>query len=259
MLHSGLCSVTFRKLPVEEIIRLARQARLEGIEWGGDVHVPHGQADLARRVRELTATAGLAIPSYGSYYTVAHSEAAGPAFAAVLDSAEALGAKTIRVWAGQRPSKDLDPAYRRSVEDDSRRIADLAAQRGITVSYEFHGGTLTDTTASGVALMQTVGPAGLKIYWQPPLKLTRAERLAGLSAVRPWLTHLHVYHHVELAEPVQVELAQGESAWLEYLRLAAGAPGDRYALLEFVPDGSPESLLRDAGTLNAWIKRINEE
>lgn len=40
-----LTSVTFRRMKPEEILRVAARAGIEGIEWGGDVHVPAG--DLA--------------------------------------------------------------------------------------------------------------------------------------------------------------------------------------------------------------------
>jgi 3-dehydroshikimate dehydratase len=47
----GLVSISFRPLSVEELIRLVTDVGLEGIEWGGDKHVPHGDLDTARRVR----------------------------------------------------------------------------------------------------------------------------------------------------------------------------------------------------------------
>lgn len=259
MLYSGLCSVTFRKMTAVQIIELAAKAGLKGIEWGGDVHVPHGKVDIAQQVKDLTTAAGLEIPSYGSYYKVAESEKTGLAFSAVADSAAMLGAKTIRVWAGGKHSKDADAAYRQSVEEDSRRIAGIAGQRGMTVSYEFHGGTLTDTPESTVALLTAVEAAGLKTYWQPALKITHNQRVKSLKAVRPWLTHLHVYYFSHEQGAEQVPLEQGQGHWMEYLHVAKAAEGDRYCMLEFVPDSTAESLLRDAGTLNTWLKQINKE
>ncbi len=49
MLYTGLCSITFRSLSVDAIIELATKARLDGIEWGSDVHVPPGDLELAGR------------------------------------------------------------------------------------------------------------------------------------------------------------------------------------------------------------------
>jgi len=106
MIHSGLVSITFRSLSPLEIIELVLKAGLKGIEWGADVHVPHGDLKRAREVRKLTADAGLSVAACGSYYRVGVSEAQGLAFENVLETAVALKAPTVRVWAGDKGSQD---------------------------------------------------------------------------------------------------------------------------------------------------------
>lgn len=118
-LHSGLVSVTFRKLSPPAIIALVQQAGLLGIEWGGDIHVPHGDLPQARQVRQMTLDAGIQVAAYGSYYRVGHPES-GP-FEAVLETAGVLGAPTLRVWAGQQASAEASPAYRAQVIDREAR------------------------------------------------------------------------------------------------------------------------------------------
>lgn len=54
MLYTGLVSVTFGKLPAEEIVALAVEVRLEGIEWGGDIHIPPGEIRRTLEVHALT-------------------------------------------------------------------------------------------------------------------------------------------------------------------------------------------------------------
>src|SRR6476469_730727 len=110
MLRPGLFSVTFRQLSPPEIIALVGRAGLRGIEWGGDVHVPHGDVARAREVRDRTADAGLEVAAYGSYYRVAKSEADELPFERVLNTAQALGAPLIRVWAGKQGSAAADQA-----------------------------------------------------------------------------------------------------------------------------------------------------
>ena len=99
MLHmkTGLTSVTFRQKSPEEIIALAKEAGLTGIEWGGDIHVPAGDTKTASEIGRKTREAGLAVLSYGSYYRGDEGED----FAPVLASAKALGAPVIRIWAGR--------------------------------------------------------------------------------------------------------------------------------------------------------------
>ena len=78
------------------------QAGLDGIEWGGDVHVPHGDLRRAREVRDMTRSEAIRIASYGSYYRV--GDRAPTSFEKVLDTAVELGAPLIRVWAGKQGS-----------------------------------------------------------------------------------------------------------------------------------------------------------
>ena len=44
----GLVSVTYRRLPAEAVVRLAKDAGLACIEWGSDVHVPESSVPGCR-------------------------------------------------------------------------------------------------------------------------------------------------------------------------------------------------------------------
>jgi sugar phosphate isomerase/epimerase len=255
MIHPGLVSITFRKLSPREIVDLVVQAGLSGIEWGGDVHVPHGDLRQARRVRHMTREAGLEVASYGSYYR-AGVDGMGP-FEPVVDTALELDAPVIRVWAGNRASADADAAYRARVVHESRRVADLAGRAGVAVAYEFHPRTLTDTSESARALLQDVAHDNVGSYWQPPLGASMPVNLAGLEALLPWLRHLHVFAwHGVTGE--RLPLADGGRAWMQYLRKAASTRRDLYAMIEFVRDDAPEAFLQDAATLRRWLSLLGE-
>jgi 3-dehydroshikimate dehydratase len=248
MIHSGLVSVTFRALSPGEIVELVAQAGLDGIEWGGDVHVPHGDVAQAREVCRRTVDAGLGVPSYGSYYRPGQ-EAPPPAeasFEAALESAVALHAPIVRVWAGRRPSADADGAYWRRVVEDSWRIADLARQAGLAIAYEYHGNTLTDTDAAALRLLQEVDHPAVWTYWQARDGGDEEAGLQGLRAILPRLSHVHV-------QQGRRPLAEGADAWARRLDLVRSTGRDHYALIEFVQDDAPEAFLRDAATLKAWI------
>jgi len=253
MIRSGLVSVTFRPLTPADIVALVVRAGLQGIEWGGDIHVPHGNLDRAREVRRLTEGAGLSVAAYGSYYKAAHSEAAGLAFQAVLDTALALGAPVIRVWAGAAGSATTDAAGRRTVAADLQRIAGLAGAAGVRIATEFHGGTLTDTNASTFQLLDEADHPNFYAYWQPAVGLDDAACLAGLRGIGPRLSHVHVFQWVTSQQ--RRPLTEGAERWAQFLRVAAAVPGDRYAMLEFVEGDAPENFRRDAATLKTWLAR----
>ena len=148
MIKTGLTSVTFRKAQPLDIVRLVTQAGLAGIEWGGDIHVPHGDIARAQDVRQMTHDAGLEVSSYGSYYRVGCEDNPVP-FEQVLDTALALQAPVIRTWAGDRGSKEASPAWWQQVSADAQRIAALSSKAGVRVAFEYHEETLTDFIRSG--------------------------------------------------------------------------------------------------------------
>lgn len=254
MLYAGLVSITFRQLTPEAIVTLVRQAHLGGIEWGGDVHVPHGELTRAREVGELTREVGLKVTAYGSYYRAGHSEDQGLPFQQVLETALELGAPIIRVWAGTAGSAVSTEDARWQVVADLRRVAEQAAKAGVHIATEFHGGTLADTNASTNQLLLEVDHPNLYTYWQPLTGMSDETCLQALEQLAPRLAHLHVFHWRTPQE--RYALADGAARWRKFLAAAWQVPGDRGAMLEFVQEDRPENFLRDAATLREWLHEM---
>lgn len=248
----GLVSITFRKLSTQEVVDLVAKAGLKALEWGGDVHVPHGDVARAKEVRRQTLDAGLFTAAYGSYYRVGVSEAKGLSFQSVLDSAEALGAPTIRVWAGDKGSADTDEAARSIIIEDALRIGEMARVRGLTVSFEYHANTLTDTRESVQALLKEITHPSVEFLWQPAYEGKEVEQsLVRLKEVLPRVRHIHVFYWSAVND--WRPLAEGEAAWPRYFDAIRSAGRSMPCLLEFVRDHSPEQFLQDAVTLRRWL------
>ncbi|MCL2445372.1 MAG: TIM barrel protein [Oscillospiraceae bacterium] len=244
MQYCGLTSITFRNLNWLENICVACECGLQGIEWGGDIHVPPGDIALAGEVAQATREAGLAVLSYGSYYRLG----AGQDFAPVLASAVALNAPIIRVWAGTKASAKYTTEERELAVADATRIAAQAAAHGITVALEYHRDTLTDNATSAVDFLQAAG--NIKTYWQPNPELTRSQNLQELQAVLPWLTYVHVFQWRH--DGTRLPLQEGTDDWAAYFAAAGKHAGA--AILEFVKDNSPAQCAQDAMTLKQIAK-----
>ena len=80
----------------------------------------------------------------------------------------------------------------------------------------------------------------------------RARLVAGRGGLLARLTHVHVFHWRQ-GSTDRLPLADGAVRWRNFLDLALTAPGDRYAMLEFVEGDAPENFLRDAATLKSWL------
>lgn len=254
MFKTGLCSITFRSLSVEEVIELVSKVGLDGIEWGGDIHVPPGDLKRASEVAALTKEANLEVISYGSYYRVGDMEKNDSSFEQILETAEHLNAPGIRVWAGTLGSEEADQSYREQVVADARKIATLAEQKNIVIHFEYHGRTLTDTKESAALFMKEINHPNVKLYWQPAVALPVEERLASINEVRSWLSHVHVFHwHVT----DRLALAEGKEEWSTYLNELKTKEQTRYLMLEFVTGDSEQQFIEDAEVLKKLVQSIN--
>ena len=57
VIKSGACSIAFRQMDLAEVVAVSAKAGIDGIEWGGDVHVKPGDCATAREARRLTQDA----------------------------------------------------------------------------------------------------------------------------------------------------------------------------------------------------------
>lgn len=252
---AGLCSVTYRDLTPAAVIESAARSGVDVIEWGGDVHVPPTEETAtALMVGSATAAAGMVPASYGSYLRCDPPPDPGRV-EMVCDTAAALGATGVRVWA---TGTDVE-----RVATTLSEMAVVADGHGLTISVECHPGTLTEHPATSVALLRSVERRGARVttYWQPNHRLDDEANLAALEATLPWLKHLHVFTWAPNGD--RLPLVDGEPLWrAAFDRIAAYDASEsrgsdvapiRVAFLEFVPDDDPGVLRREVGTLRQWI------
>ena len=245
MTAAGLCSITFRDLPVDEIIDAAAAAGLAGIEWGADRHVLPGSDAAAVAAR--CADAGLECPSYGTYLLA--GKATGDDIEAACATAVDLGAPNLRFWA---PNEATDEAV--------AELADRAADHGLTVSLEFHPGTRTETAASTLEVLAGAARPNLFTYWQPDPALAAGAAIAEHALVAGDRSHLHVFAWGPGGFADRLALADGADLWRPVLATepAGRWKGRRWAFLEYVPGDDPACLASEADTLRAWIEEAGD-
>lgn len=241
---TGLVSVTFRKLSAPEIVRLTKDAGLDGIEWGGDIHCPPGDMQAAQRIVALMRAHGLKTISYGSYYRAG----TWGAFDQVVQTAITLETQNIRIWAGDMPSALASAEVRARIVEDTKRCADMAAANDISVSFEYHANTLTDTLPSTICLLNDVDKDNVLTYWQPPDGVSLDDNILAISRLVAMkkLKNLHVFAS---DNGDRMPLSHGVAMWKQYI--AEAAVCSPALLLEFVRGDDPSLMTEDAQTLLA--------
>ncbi len=247
MLVPGLVSATFKGRPVDNVLKIAEKAGLSAIEWSENHHIPKGDLAFARDVAARTKDCGLELAGYGSYYRLGQ----GMDVRESLDTAAAMGACQMRIWAGSKASSEVDVEERSALVEDLSKAAETAESYNIVLNLEWHKNTLTDTNESGLATLEAVGSPYLRTLWQPTQALSLEERAEGLSMIAPYLSYLHVYYWDEGGRR---PLEEGIEHWRRYFSLLENRK--HYALLEFVLGDSEQQFLSDAKVLKGLIKEI---
>jgi sugar phosphate isomerase/epimerase len=178
--------------------------------------------------------------------------------AEACDTAVALGATNIRVWARFGIDHTASEEERAEVTREVSGFADEAASRGLTVGIECHGWTLTDTAESTRRLVADVDAEHVYSYWQPnywdpEVNRSPERQIDELDHMAADLSNLHVYwwHGMD-----RLALQEGADTWVPALALARRAGrwgGERFAFLEYVAGDDPDLLAREAATLRGWI------
>lgn len=238
-MKKGLVSITFRQKSPEEVIELVKSAGLTAIEWGGDVQVPHGDIEIAKRVGELTRESGIDVVSYGSYYNYHayyYDHSKDSTFEGTLNSAIALGTKIIRVWAGIKNFDETTEEERKPIYDNLKYAVEKADKHGITIATEFHPNTLTNTPEGAEETLANV--PGLKTYWQPLYDRSLETECEIIKKFGKDIVNAHLPGRATLAA-----IKDRIGVYIEHLEKYTNSHS---LLIEFVKDGNVEQFFEDA-------------
>ena len=241
MYKLGLVSVSFREHTPEEIVSYMKRCGLEYIEWGSDVHAPCTDTERLKYLKKLCNDNKIGISSYGSYFRLGVDKA--EEIDTYLNAAKILGTDIMRIWAGNKSFSSYTGEELEGLVKDAEYIAERAEESGVTVCFERHTGTVTDSPEGALFLMENVNSEGLRMYYQP---CQYNGREFSTDLARKISMYTKVAHVFNWEGNEKYPLEDAVSDWKDYL---AELPDDIYLLLEFMPDGKIESLEREATAL----------
>ena len=241
MLKTGVVSVSFRQLSVDEVIKYAKDAGLSAIEWGSDVHAPYTDKEKLEYIAAAQKESGIVCSSYGTYFKLGEHDV--NELYGYVEAAKILGTNILRLWCGNKNYSDLTPEEREFMISECKKAAKIAEECGAIFCMECHNRSFTNTLAGALDLMNTINSPAFRMYWQPSTTAPVEDNIEYAKAIAPYTYNIHVFYYVEGKKNW---LKNGIETWEKYLD---NFDGDRYLLLEFMPDNSPESLKGEAEAL----------
>ncbi|AUR01859.1 sugar phosphate isomerase/epimerase family protein [Phaeobacter inhibens] len=243
----SLCTISFRHqlIDLKDIAFWARDTGFQGIElWG--VHA-RNQSPLAIHNAQWMAAQGLSIPMISDYLPLQDRQELTRRTRALCALAQTWGAGKIRTFAGMQASATVPAADRAQTTRALRHACDIAADHGLRLLVETHPGTLADTLASTVALIDATDHDALAInfdalhVWEGGDDPVTARR-----TLLPRIAHYHLKNVSDRARlpvfaPANVYSAAGCRTGM--VPLMEGAYDYRSLLREMWQDGPCEASL----------------
>lgn len=241
MFDLGLVSVSFRSLELKQIVELCRECGLAYIEWGSDVHAPCADSARINEIIELQTDCGIKCSSYGTYFRIGVNDSSE--LYGYIEAAKKLGTDILRLWCGDKNYTDMTTDEREYIIAESKKAAKIAEECGVTLCMECHNKTFTNCLDGAIELMQAVDSPNFRMYWQPNQFRTLDENLEYAEKIAKYVKVIHVFNW---EGKNKYPLCDAIDIWRKYLSFFDGS---QKLLLEFMPDGKPESLAAETAAL----------
>ena len=192
----GFTSTSFRQIKrIEKIVEIAVNAKIDCIEWGGDIHVR--SVYDAERAKELCDNAGIQISSYGSYYRAGSDNA--DEWKKICEIASAMDAKSVRIWLGKADSEKTDDATYKNILEDIKNICNVAKEYGLIVCPECHDNTFNNNTDAFLKIHNDVGCDNFRTYFQSRYKRLEYD-LDRIERTLPYIETIHISYSEQSRE-----------------------------------------------------------
>lgn len=221
----------------ESWIRICgEELRLDGVELLAG-HFPSTEKEYLRKVKILCTNLGLSIycVSPGGNFTLPTEEEREKELQEVkrwIDIASYMGAPVVRIFAGGRVREGDKSRVWAPMIDCLKSLAHYAAQYGIVLGMENHGGGFTATSEGVIKILQEVNSPYLKLTLDTGNYL---DSYPSIEATAPYavLVHAKLY-----------DVKGGEERELDYpriLRILRGVSYNGYLSIEYEGE-DPEEI-----------------
>lgn len=244
----GMVSVTFRNKDIPTVFEYAKRAGIDGIEWSvGENHILIGDAERTALVKKLSVENGIEIFSLASYcYMYDFIECVK-----TLETAREMSAPVLRIWAGRRGSDVCSAEEYDLIVENTVKMARLAKVHSITLAFEYHPNTLTDSADGAVELIQRINCDNVGLYWQVRPDISFEENRTAFLKISPYLLgniHLSNYDEATGYRPLEEILP-------DLCGYFSDCDKDYNLMIEFVKDAAFSSLVADVGCVRKVLDK----
>lgn len=262
----GCGTIALREMDVFRAIREIADAGFAGVEiWGRAEHISdpvdwkHVES-IAQTIKKCK----LQVSMYGSYVSVGNEDWKQKAEES-LRICKIINAPVMRIWAGGKEPHQADEDYWKEMVARQKVFCQMAADAGVILAIEMHGGTLAFTIPGSERFLAEVDHPSLKLNFQvtdnEPNYLDRAIPTLGAHVV-----NIHAQNHRTEIESDGKEvrplvlIEEGDFDYAELLGRLKPYGFDGFIEVEFLKGdfgcGGEEVMLDSLKKDAAYLRRI---
>ncbi len=247
----SLYTLLAREVSLEEAVKLAAEAGFDAVDIRqaeDGAHLPNGApASEGERCKALVADHGLHISGLTTYYRLGYTDESERAadmagIGSSMALAVAMGAKYFRI---SGPTWDPVTGYakqREMTREQAAEIAQMAAEHGLCVTVEQHGGALTASAGQILDLFRGLESDSFGVVYDPGNCLREGYERPSVQVdmLRPLMKAVHVKNAMtesgeavnEMIPVQQIRLDRGILNWPEIVKAINATGYDGYFMLE---------------------------
>lgn len=264
-MKAGLATIALRRYDVFHALDLAAEAGFERVEiWGKPPHMPaEFDEDYVRKVRDRVRGNSMKPSMFGSYANPAAPDYEQKA-ADALAAAKLLGARTIRVWAGNKEPGAADDDLWTLVAKSFHEFALQAEDEGISLAMEMHSGTLCATPEGALRVIEMAGAPHLKLNYQV-VDMINPDLERTIGMIGDYVVNVHAQNYrpspIESGKMELCLLSEGVVDYDQVLSLLAQRGFNKCVEVEFLKGEHVseqvmlESLKQDAQYLRSLTQK----
>ena len=241
-------------LTLEETLALAAQMGYDGIEPRVDNNQKHGIEYAATAAERATAKAaaeksGVAICCVATSCGYANPETQADQIETThkaIDLAADVGSTRLRVFGGGMPKGGTHEQAVEQIIPSLKKVADHAAERGVTLCVETHDCLLFPNYLADV--LSRVDHAYVMANWDimHPVRSGGWTMDDAFEKIKPWIRHLHIHDGTLDKQLKMLPIGEGAIDHRLAVELLMGIGFEGYASGEWFSMGAPEDHLPQA-------------
>lgn len=254
MIKCGVCTIAFSRETIEKAIEDISLCGAEVIEiWSKPAHIQYPVDDgRIREIKNFAIDKNIEIVALGSYLNGIdriYNNDTEVTIDSEIKIARLLGAKIIRIWAGNKESAKCPEEEARIVIKSIQEYSEKARDNGITLVLERHCGTLTHGWWDApLKILEMIDRGNCKLNYQVPFPAEKGEYekfcKEDFEKLLPLSAHCHLQNYRDSKDfNSRCILSEGLIDYRSFSKIARSCGYNGAFMIEFIPPGQNTDAL----------------